>query len=96
MEGGTFVLYMILSRYFDLDNYTPKITADPRRQTIVETGPTIEIGSEERVRKGDWIRKSKIARLLLLGWCLYGASSVIADGILTPAVSVIEAVSGFA
>lgn len=44
--------------------------------------------------KGAWIRENKFLRLGLLVWTLFGASCVMADGLLTPAVSVISAVAG--
>jgi K+ potassium transporter len=47
-----------------------------------------------RPAKGAWIREKKYLRLGLLLWTLFGASCVMADGLLTPAVSVISAVAG--
>jgi KUP system potassium uptake protein len=47
-----------------------------------------------RVVRGAWIRENKIFRIGLLIWTLFGASCVMADGLLTPAVSVISAVAG--
>ena len=47
-----------------------------------------------RPMKGSWIRESKFARRVVLVWTLFGASCVMADGLLTPAVSVISAVAG--
>ena len=44
--------------------------------------------------KGSWIREIKPIRVALLIWTLIGASGVMADGLLTPAVSVISAVAG--
>jgi len=44
--------------------------------------------------KGAWIKDNKLFRISLLLWTLFGASCVMADGLLTPAVSVISAVAG--
>lgn len=44
--------------------------------------------------KGAWIRENKSIRVFVLVWTLFGASAVMADGLLTPAVSVISAVAG--
>ena len=95
MSGGTFVLYMILSRYLHLDNHTPSLssTDDSLLLTVTETlDSTADLTG--RPVKGQWIRQNKVARLALLVWCLFGASAVMADGVLTPAVSVISAVTG--
>lgn len=92
--GGTFVLYMILSRFLHLDNHTPSLSAeDSLILTVAETKDSVADLTGKPV-KGQWIRETKIARIALLVWCLFGASAVMADGLLTPAVSVISAVTG--
>ena len=92
-SGGTFVLYMLLSRYLNLDKLTPRNQEDSLLLTVTETmDSTSDLAG--RPVKGAWIRESKFARGLLLLWTLYGASCVMADGLLTPAVSVISAVAG--
>lgn len=85
---------MILSRYLHLDNHTPILDAeDSMVLTVTETlDSTADLTG--RPVKGQWIRKSLVARITLLIWCLFGASAVMADGLLTPAVSVISAVTG--
>ena len=90
-------MYMLLSRYLNLDRLTPGQSAqqpgDLLMLTIVETvDSTSELG--RRPVKGAWIRKNKFIRIGLLLWTLFGASCVIADGLLTPAISVISAVAG--
>jgi KUP system potassium uptake protein len=87
-------LYMILSRYLNLDNHTPSLSAeDSLVLTTAETKDSV-VDLTGRPVKGQWIRKNKVARIALLVWCLFGASAVMADGLLTPAVSVISAVTG--
>ena len=84
---------MLLSRYLHLDRLAPRNQEDPLLLTAAETiDSTNDLNG--RPIKGAWIRESLIARTLLLGWTLYGACCVMADGILTPAVSVISAVAG--
>ena len=92
--GGTFVLYMILSRYLRLDKHTPNIS--PEDLLILTTTETMDSTADLTGRpvRGSWIRENKIVRIALLLWCLFGASCVMADGLLTPAVSVISAVTG--
>lgn len=84
---------MVLSRYLNLDRLAPRNQEDSLLLTTSETmDSTTDLNG--RHIKGAWIRESRIARTLLLGWTLYGACCVMADGILTPAVSVISAVAG--
>jgi len=85
---------MILSRFLHLDNHAPSLTTeDPLALTATETIDST-VGLSGRPVKGQWIKNNKIARIALLMWCLFGASAVMADGLLTPAVSVISAVTG--
>jgi K+ potassium transporter len=87
---------MILSRYLNLDKHTPNVTVlqgDPLALTVTET---IDSNADLTGRpvKGAWIKENKYIRYGLLLWTLFGASCVMADGLLTPAVSVISAVAG--
>jgi KUP system potassium uptake protein len=85
---------MILSRYLHLDNHAPSLAIeDSLILTATETMDSTADLTGRRV-KGQWIKNNKIARIALLLWCLFGASAVMADGLLTPAVSVISAVTG--
>ena len=61
--------------------------------TVAETKDSVADLSGKPV-KGQWIKRNKVARITLLVCCLFGASAVMADGLLTPAVSVISAVTG--
>ena len=89
-------MYMILSRYLNLDRHIPSLTVqqgDPLMLTVTET-----IDSSHdltgRPPKGAWIKENKILSYALLLVTLFGASCVMADGLLTPAISVISAVAG--
>jgi K+ potassium transporter len=86
---------MLLSRYLNLDRHTPNLAADgdSLMLTITETTDSTSDLSG-RPLKGRWIKDTKVVRIGLLVWTLFGASCVMADGLLTPAVSVISAVAG--
>jgi hypothetical protein len=94
--GGTFVLYMLLSRYLNLDRHTPGQIAQHSDSLLLTVAETIDSTSDLTGRpiKGAWIKEYKLFRIFLLLWALFGASCVMADGLLTPAVSVISAVAG--
>ena len=85
---------MVLSRYLHLDNHAPSLTTED--SLTLTASETIDSTADLTGRpvKGQWIKNNKIARIALLLWCLFGASAVMADGLLTPAVSVISAVTG--
>src|SRR5271156_3008663 len=88
---------MILSRRLGLDRHTPQLHTESDSlmltltETIDSTGGDLTTG---RPMRGQWIKNNKFVRIALLGWTLFGASCVMADGLLTPAVSVISAVEG--
>src|SRR5271156_4884355 len=88
---------MILSRRLGLDRHTPQLHTESDSlmltltETIDSTGGDLTTG---RPMRGQWIKNNKFVRIALLGWTLFGASCVMADGLLTPAVSVISAVKG--
>jgi len=96
MVGGTFVLYMLLSRYLGLDRFTPSPSTPAGDPLVLTMSETIDSTSDLAGRsvKGAWIKDTKVVRIAFLGWTLFGASCVMADGLLTPAVSVISAVAG--
>ena len=89
-------MYMILSRFLQLERMTPNLSTDRDDSltlTITETMDSHSDLAGPQI-KGQWIKNVKIARVALLGFCLFGASAVMADGLLTPAISVISAVTG--
>ncbi|XP_010450206.1 PREDICTED: potassium transporter 5-like [Camelina sativa] len=91
-EGGTFALYSLICRYAkmglipnqepedrDLSNYTLELpTTQLRRAHIVK----------------EKLENSKFAKIILFLVTIMGTSMVIGDGILTPSISVLSAVSG--
>lgn len=86
-------MYMLLSRYLSIDKLSPRNQEDSLLLTVTETMDSTNDLTGRPV-KGAWIRDSRFLRTLILVWTLYGACCVMADGILTPAVSVISAVAG--
>ncbi|WPH02717.1 Hypothetical protein R9X50_00558500 [Acrodontium crateriforme] len=88
-EGGTFAVYTLLSRYCQI------ATADPRTShlTKMERHATNELPHGNRgVRT--FLEKSKIARIGLQILAVGGVSLLLADGVLTPAQSVLGAIQG--
>ncbi|KAH6709561.1 potassium transporter-domain-containing protein [Leptodontidium sp. MPI-SDFR-AT-0119] len=99
-EGGTFSTYSLLSRFVrapfsgqpSLANITKR---DPREASLIkmERHRTGDIeGANLHIRSR--IEKSKIARGLLKTIGVLAVSMVMADGVLTPAQSVLGAVQG--
>ncbi|KAH8704383.1 potassium transporter-domain-containing protein [Phaeosphaeriaceae sp. PMI808] len=88
-EGGTFSTYSLLSRYANIAN------RDPREATLVrmERQLTNELGrSTKHVRST--IENTRFFRGLLKTIGVLAVSMVMADGVLTPAQSVLGAVQG--
>jgi K+ potassium transporter len=87
---------MFLSRHLNLDQHTPSLTVQQGDSSGLTATETIDSTTDLTGRpvKGGWIKDIKVVRIGLLVWTLFGASAVMADGLLTPAVSVISAVTG--
>ncbi|KAK9762377.1 hypothetical protein K7432_011940 [Basidiobolus ranarum] len=86
-EGGTFALYSLLCRYFAISTHADAKPSD-LELTHYDTGDSSTWG-----QKNIFQRKHSL-QLALRAVVLFGASLVIGDGILTPAVSVLSAVEG--
>ncbi|KAK7752187.1 hypothetical protein SLS62_005931 [Diatrype stigma] len=88
-EGGTFSCYSLLTRYANITE------RDPREQVLVkmERHDTDDLSpSNKTLRSG--IENSRFTRGLLKTIGVLAVSMVIADGVLTPAQSVLGAVQG--
>ncbi|KAH8703997.1 potassium transporter-domain-containing protein [Talaromyces proteolyticus] len=88
-EGGTFSTYSLLSRYMNITN------RDPREASFVQmkrhlTGDLEQAGRSMRRR----LESSKFARALLQVMGILAVTMVLADGLLTPAQSILGAVQG--
>ncbi|KAI1500058.1 potassium uptake protein [Biscogniauxia marginata] len=88
-EGGTFSCYSLLTRYANITD------RDPREQTLVkmERHQTQDMRPSNRTLRSG-IEKSMLTRGLLKTIGVLAVSMVIADGVLTPAQSVLGAVQG--
>ncbi|QDS72532.1 hypothetical protein FKW77_000308 [Venturia effusa] len=88
-EGGTFAMYNLLSRYCDITKRDPKSlsTVKIQRYTSTELRPT-----NHGVRS--FIEQNRMAHLILKILAVFGVSLIMADGILTPAQSVLGAIQG--
>ncbi|KAJ8118539.1 hypothetical protein OPT61_g519 [Boeremia exigua] len=85
-EGGTFSTYSLLSRYANISN------SDPRDATRARKSRVLFSRSQKHVRST--IEKTTFFRYLLQAIGVFAVSMAIADGVLTPAQSVLGAVQG--
>jgi len=88
-QGGTFALYSLLARYANIANH------DPNASSLVHldrrlTGDMKLVGKSVR----SFLENSATAKLALKVIGVLGVSMVMADGVLTPAQSVLGAVQG--
>ncbi|EED18102.1 potassium transporter, putative [Talaromyces stipitatus ATCC 10500] len=88
-EGGTFALYSLISRYANL------IQRDPRQRKLVR----IERYRDEDMPKPNrlirsWLEKSVVVGVLFKVVGVFGVALLLADGVLTPAQSLLGAIQG--
>lgn len=90
-EGGTFALYSLLCRYTRLSHL-------PNQQEVDEELSTYKVESFAESKRGKFFKtfleKHHCLRTFLLAVVLLGTCMVIGDGVLTPTISVLSAVSG--
>lgn len=88
-QGGTFALYSLLARYARI------VPRDPNTPTDLELARhrTNELNSDGRIFRS-FIEGSRFAKTLLRLFGILGVSMVMADGMLTPAQSVLGAIQG--
>ncbi|KAK9108020.1 hypothetical protein Syun_024031 [Stephania yunnanensis] len=91
-EGGTFALYSLICRYANVNLLPNRQQADEHISSFKLKLPTPELERALNIKEV-LERKSSLKTLLLL-LVLMGTSMIIGDGILTPAMSVMSAVSG--
>lgn len=87
-QGGTFALYSLLARYAHISNEDPKSPTIPLNRH--ETNEMKPIGRSVR----SLIEGSTFIKTLLKVVGVLGVSMVLADGVLTPAQSVLGAIQG--
>lgn len=88
-QGGTFALYSLLARYANIVYRDPKLPT----AALPERHRTEDMRSVGR-RVRNFLETSRAAQLALKVTGMLGVALVLADGILTPAQSVLGAVQG--
>uniref|UniRef100_A0A453MZX2 Potassium transporter n=1 Tax=Aegilops tauschii subsp. strangulata TaxID=200361 RepID=A0A453MZX2_AEGTS len=91
-DGGTFALYSLISRY-------AKTRMIPNQQAEDASVSNYSIQEpSSQTRRAQWVKQrldsSKAAKIALFTITILGTSMVMGDGTLTPAISVLSAVSG--
>ncbi|XP_030539497.1 potassium transporter 4 [Rhodamnia argentea] len=90
-EGGTFALYSLLCRHAKF-SLLPNQQAADEELSAYKYGPSAAVATPSPLKR--FLEKHKKLRTALLLIVLFGACMVIGDGVLTPAISVLSAVSG--
>ncbi|XP_042498446.1 putative potassium transporter 12 isoform X2 [Macadamia integrifolia] len=91
-EGGTFALYSLICRYAKVNLLPNQQPADEQISSFKLKLPTPEL--ERALKIKECLERRSSMKTLLLLLVLMGTSMIIGDGILTPAMSVMSAVSG--
>ncbi|KAK1311356.1 putative potassium transporter 12 [Acorus calamus] len=91
-EGGTFALYSLICRYAKVNLLPNQQRADEHISSYKLKLPTPEL--ERALNIKERLEQKSSLKTLLLLLVLMGTSMIIGDGILTPAMSVMSAVSG--
>ncbi|XP_077237774.1 putative potassium transporter 12 [Tasmannia lanceolata] len=91
-EGGSFALYSLICRYAKVNLLPNQQRADEQISSFRLKLPTPEL--ERALNIKDSLERRSSLKTLLLLLVLMGTSMIIGDGILTPAMSVMSAVSG--
>jgi KUP system potassium uptake protein len=88
-QGGTFALYSLLARYANIADREPNTPGTVRLERY-RTGDMRPVGKSVR----RFLERSRAAQFALKVIGVLGVSMVIADGVLTPAQSVLGAIQG--
>ncbi|XP_009619127.1 potassium transporter 7 isoform X2 [Nicotiana tabacum] len=91
-EGGTFALYSLLCRHAKVNLLPNQLPSDARISSFRLKVPSPEL--ERSLKLKERLEASLTLKKLLLILVLAGTSMVIADGVVTPAMSVMSAVGG--
>lgn len=84
MSGGTFALYSLLCRHAKF-SLLPNQQAADEELSAYKYGPSSQVVASTPLKR--FLEKHKRLRTALLVVVLLGASMVIGDGVLTPAIS---------
>lgn len=91
-EGGTFALYSLICRHAKVSLLPNQLPSDARISSFRLKVPSPEL--ERSLKIKERLETSLTLKKLLLILVLAGTSMVIADGVVTPAMSVVSAVGG--
>ncbi|KAK4564043.1 hypothetical protein RGQ29_006221 [Quercus rubra] len=91
-EGGTFALYSLICRHAKVSLLPNQLPSDARISSFRLKVPSAEL--ERSLKIKERLENSQALKKLLLMLVLAGTSMVIADGVITPVMSVTSAVSG--
>ncbi|CAI0448455.1 unnamed protein product [Linum tenue] len=91
-EGGTFALYSLICRHAKVSLLPNQLPSDARISSFRLKVPSPEL--ERSLKIKERLEASLTLKKLLLVLVLAGTSMVIADGVVTPAMSVMSAVGG--
>ncbi|KAK6805437.1 hypothetical protein RDI58_003222 [Solanum bulbocastanum] len=91
-EGGTFALYSLLCRHAKVNLLPNQLRSDACISSFRLKVPSPEL--ERSLKIKERLEASLTLKKLLLMLVLVGTSMVIADGVVTPAMSVMSAVGG--
>ncbi|KAL5222829.1 hypothetical protein ABZP36_027542 [Zizania latifolia] len=93
-EGGTFALYSLLVRHAKFSLMPNQQAADEELSAYYRPGYTAHADTPILTALRQFLEKHRKSRTFLLVMVLFGASLVIGDGVLTPAMSVLSSFSG--
>eukprot|EP00249_Psilotum_nudum_P018191 c26681_g2_i1 orf=652-3183(+) len=91
-EGGTLSLYSLICRYAKVNLLPNRQPADEHLSNFKLQVPTKRL--ERALKIKEKLERHTLWKTILLIFVLVGASLVMGDGILTPCISVMSAVSG--
>ncbi|GAU42144.1 hypothetical protein TSUD_238980 [Trifolium subterraneum] len=91
-EGGTFALYSLICRYANVSMLPNHQQADEHISSYRLKLPSPELKRALDIK--ETLERNSALKTLLLLLVLLGTSLIIGDGILTPAMSVMSAISG--
>ncbi|MFS7967902.1 putative potassium transporter [Helianthus anomalus] len=84
-EGGTFALYSLICRHAKVSLLPNQLASDTRISSFRLKVPSAEL--ERSLKIKEYLETSLALKKLVLGMVLAGTSMVIADGVVTPAMS---------
>ncbi|KAK3421339.1 hypothetical protein EUGRSUZ_G01992 [Eucalyptus grandis] len=91
-DGGTFALYSLICRYAKVSLIPNQQPEDREVSNYKLDPPSNQLRRSQKIK--EMLENSRIAKIMLFLVTIMGTSMVIGDGILTPSISVLSAVSG--